>query len=276
MNEERGATATLPPPPPAPESAPKPKRTWREAFDLLRANPGTMMLPVLVTQVPSGLILGGIYFYLHHFPYSDAEVSLGGLVSNDSPSALLFWMIVATAVHSLLSFIGGAASVVAANGVLHGKPPSLSEALDPPFTRMGGVLLLAVIFNITFAATTAGVVVLAYFLIRFGLGFHAFILDGASPFGALGRSWRMLGGRMLRFLGLLVSTIPVILGILFVFLVVLIIVTAPIGPDPGRDATVTLNAIALGGAAFFSAPITAYLAAATTMFYLSAKEQSRA
>ncbi len=275
MNEEAG-TATLPAPAPEPAPAPKPKRTWRQAFDLVWNNKKATMLPLVVTQVPSGVALGAVYLYLHLGPYSEANVSVGGLIATDAPSALLLWMLIATAVHSLFAFIGGTAAVVSAKSVIDRKPARLSQALDPAFTRMGGVLILCVVFNVLFAATSVGVILLIYFLVRWGLAFHAFILDGASPLGSLGQSWGLLRGRMLRFTGVLLSTIPVILGVLFVFLVVLVIITAPIGAEPGRDATVALNAIVLGSAAMFGVPITAYLAAATTLFYLSVKEESRA
>jgi hypothetical protein len=81
---------------------------------------------------------------------------------------------------------------------------------------------------------------------------------------------------MLRFLGLLLTVIPLALAIFTAGALVVAIAMAPFSADPGRTASLvvqSLSAILLGVVAI---PTGAYFAAVTTIFYLSAKEQSRA
>jgi hypothetical protein len=141
---------------------------------------------------------------------------------------------------------------------------------------MGGLLVLGAIFYGLLLGTAAGVILLPYFIIRWGLAVHAHILDGAGIGRSLGTSWRLLRGRMLRFTGLLLTGIPVSLACFTVATIVFSIALAPFGADPGRTTTLAAQSAGFLVAAAVAIPTLAYLAAATTLFYLSAQEESRA
>ena len=272
MNEEAGA-ATIEAPPTV--AAPKPKRTWRKALDLVWHNKKATMLPLVVTQVPLAVIGGAVYFYLYYQAYPDADFESFRRFES-APSGLIFTIIIVSTVYLLFSMVGGAASVVGARNIIQRKPVKLAESLDPAFTRMGGLLVLGAVFYGLLLGTAAGIILLPYFIVRWGLAVHAHILEGTGIGGSLGASWRMLRGRMLRFTGLLLTGLPVSLACFTVATIVFSIALAPFGADPGRSTTLAAQSAGFLVAAAVAIPTLAYLAAATTLFYLSAQEETRA
>ncbi len=234
------------------------------------------MLPLMVTQVPLAALYALSYFLLFHQAFPDAKYDSINPFA-DAPNGLIFGLLITNAVYSLFTLVGIAATIVAVRGVLQGKTFKLAEALDPAFTRMGGLLILGILFNVLLGVTVVGIIVAVYFIVRFALGFHAYILDGAGAWAALGQSWRLLRGRMLRFTGLLLTTIPVLLGAMVAGSLVVAILFAPFASDdPGRTAGLLLNSVAFLVFGLMAVPIGAYLAAATTIFYISAREESHA
>lgn len=234
------------------------------------------MLPLFVTQAPLAALYAISYFLLFHRAFPDAKYDQINPFT-DAPAGLIFGLLITNAAYSLFTLVGVAATIVAVRAILQGKRISLSEALDPAFTRMGGLLVLGILFNMLLGITVVGVVVAIYFIVRLALGFHAYILEGAGAWGSLGQSWRLLRGRMLKFTGLLLTVVPVVVGAMLAGSVVMAILFAPfLSDDPARTTGILLNSVAFLVFGLLAVPIGAYLAAATTIFYLSAREESRA
>lgn len=233
-----------------------------------------MLLPIAVVQIPLGTLSAIFYFVLYREGYPDADIDSFNRTEG-SPGGLLFSLLLMSAAYLLFSLVGAAATIVAARATLEGKPVALAEALDPAFTRMGGLLILGALFYVLAVATVVGVILLLYVMIRWGLAVHVFILEGTSVSGALGGSWRLLRGRMLHFTGVLLTAIPVAAGVFFAATIVLALFLTPFSVDPGRTGTLVAQSIGIALMGFALIPTTAYMGAATTIVYVSWKEQSR-
>ena len=132
-------------------------------------------LPLLVTQTPLAIAAAAAYFVLFFHVYND--VAFDSFEPSVSPDGLKLSLFVANAVYLLFTAVGLSATITAVHGVLAGRPPGLAAALDPSFTRMGGLLALGIIFQLLFALTVAGVFLLLYVVFRFGLTFHVYMLE---------------------------------------------------------------------------------------------------
>ncbi|MBK6560104.1 MAG: glycerophosphoryl diester phosphodiesterase membrane domain-containing protein [Dehalococcoidia bacterium] len=258
-----------------PPSAPRAQPTWRQALRLVRSNLKATMLPLAVIELPLSILGAAFYFYLYHdlYPAADFE-SFSRLDS--SPSGLILALLLLMAVSMLFSLVGAGATIVAVRNLLEGRPVRLAESLDPAFTRMGGLLVLGAMFYLLLLATAAGIVVVLYFIIRWGLAIHALVLDGTGLGGSLKVSWRTLKGRMLRFIGVLLTGVLVAILVFTVGTIVFATFLAPFSADPSRTTSLVAQSMGVILFGFVSVPTGAYLAAATTIFYISAKEQSRA
>jgi len=261
---------TVPAPPIKTKSGP----TWRQAIRLVRANKRATMLPLAVIQMPLGIIGAPIYFYLYHNAFPDSDFESFNRFEN-SPSELILSLILMTAVYLLFSLVGAAATIVAVKGIIDGKPKRLAEALDPAFTRMGGLLVLGAFFYFMFLATATGIVVVLYLIIRWGLAVHAHVLEETTVSGSLGKSWRLLRGRMVRFTGVLLTAVPIALILFFAASLLFAIALAPFSVDPGRTTNLVAQSLGILVFGIVAVPTGAYLATATTIFYLAAKEEPR-
>ena len=249
--------------------------TWLQAFNLVRKHPSTTLLPMLVTQLPFAIATAGTFFYLFYEAYPSANYTSFRDFS-ESPNGVRLTILLLAAAQALFSMVGGAATVVAVDALLREKSISLAQALDPAFTRMGGLLVFAVFFNVLVVASAVGFFVLIYFVIRFGTVLQAYMLDGKGITGAFGQGWRQMRGRMFRFMGLLLTAVP--LGVIL-FLVVgfaLALVAAPFGSNPSRTEDLALQCVGVFFGGLIIVPLGAFLATSTTIFYLSSREDSRA
>ena len=253
----------------------KPDATWLRALGVLRRNPRETLLPVAVTQLPFAVLTAVAFFYLFNSRYPAAEYDSFNWL-NSAPNGIRLTMVLLGGAQSLFSLVGAAATMVAVTAVLKGKPISLANSLDPAFTRMGGLLLIGAIFYAMLLATVFGIIVLLYFLIRFGLALQVYIIEGTSVTDSFRRSWRLLRGRMLAFAGVLLAVIPFAVILLFVTTFALSIVVAPFGTDSGRTTDLALQSVAILMVGILLVPIAAYVAISTTLFYLNAKEQADA
>jgi uncharacterized membrane protein len=190
-------------------------------------------------------------------------------------------MVAVTWILSLFTLVGFAATVVSVNALLRGKPLPLSGALDPAFTRMGGLLGLGAVAFLLWtlasilAVTVVGTAFMLYAMVRTGLAVHAFILDGESVRGSLRTSWRILSGNTWRLVGLALWTLPIAFVAFVGAIIVGVLVTLPFSPsDPGRDGTLIVGAVGvvIVGLAFL--PVLAFIATATTMFYSQVKARA--
>ncbi|MEO8540894.1 MAG: hypothetical protein ABI577_14225 [bacterium] len=251
----------------------KPDATWLRALGLMRRNPRATLLPIAVTQLPFAVLTAVVFFYLFNNQYPNAKFDSFDWLSN-APNGIRLTMVLVGAAQSLFSLVGASATMVSVAGLIKSKPVRLAEALDPAFTRMGGLLLIGALFYGFILATAIGIIVMLYFLIRFGLALQVYMIEGTSITGALGGSWRLLRGRMLSFFGLALATVPFGLALMIVTSIVLAIAVAPFGADPGRTVDLVFQSIAILVVGIMLVPIGAFLATCTTIFYFAAKDQS--
>ena len=221
------AVTTPGPTPPAgnaPDAPPAAERGGREGRPELDE---ASREALAVIELPLSILGAAFYFYLYHdlYPAADFE-SFSRLDS--SPSGLILALLLLMAVSMLFSLVGAGATIVAVRNLLEGRPVRLAESLDPAFTRMGGLLVLGAMFYLLLLATAAGIVVVLYFIIRWGLAIHALVLDGTGLGGSLKVSWRTLKGRMLRFIGVLLTGVLVAILVFTVGTIVFATFLAPL------------------------------------------------
>ena len=235
--------------------------------------PRRLLLPLAVTQLPFAIATAVVFFFLFYSAYPEAEFSTFDWLS-DAPNGVRLTIVMLGAAQTLFSLVGAAGTMVAASAIARGEQVSLTASLDPAFTRMGGLLLFGVLFNVLLFATLVGVILLVYFIVRWGLAIQPYVLEGKGFTASLGESWRSLRGRMLAFFALLLTAIPFGLVFLLGFSLLFSIIAAPFGSDPSRTAELALQSIALFIVGLTFIPFGAYLATSTTLFYLSARDAS--
>lgn len=246
---------------------------WKEGYRLIRSNPRTM-LPVLATQIPLSIAAAVAWIILYAVAFPDVDVDAGTLFGSEAPRQLILWVAIISWAHSLFTSVGIAGAIVAVRATLDGRPQPLSASLDPPFTRLGGLLVIFVIFQALLLAggvlfiTGIGLVLTVYLALRLGLGLHAFILEEVNIPTAIRRSWRLTRGNAFRLLGTVVVVLAVFLVSLVATTIVLVLVLIPFySEDPSRNVSLMTNAgvfLALGAALV---PAGTYFAATTTIFY---------
>ncbi|MCC7366205.1 MAG: hypothetical protein IT303_17745 [Dehalococcoidia bacterium] len=265
--------APLPPAPPA-----RPAPVWRQGLSIPWRNRRAVLMPLVVTVLPVCILAGAAWLLLFFWAYPDAPYEATDF-TEEAPESLLLWTIILAWTGALFTTVGYAATVVAVHRVLTGAPISLSASLDPAFTRMGGLLLttLATYVLAAVAATIIGAVVVLYLMVRGGFAPQAYILENRSFAQSFRRSWSLVRGRMLALIGTTLVAVPLGTLVLLACALVFAIFAFPFDPeDPGRDATVVLNAFAMAVLGVALVPCLAYLATVTTVFYLDARKAADA
>lgn len=238
------------------------RRVIGTAWELVFSRPREVLLPVAVVEIPVAIVTAAVIAIalatvLRDTPLDAAE---GGYL------ALL---LIVGAAQALFAQVAHGAAIVSIAGLLRGSPLSLTEALDPPFTRMGGLLALLVLLlavSAALALTIVGLLFLPYIAIRLALVYQAYLLENRTVFGALGRSWAMMRGHMLRMLGVMLLTLLIFLGpaILIQSLDALVG-----GPRATQVAVQALVSVAQG---VLAVPLVAFTSATTTVFYLNLRD----
>ncbi len=245
---------------------------WKEGYRLIRRNPRTM-LPVLATQIPLSIAAAVAWIILYAVAFPDVDVDAGTLLGSEAPRQLILWAVVISWAHSLFTSVGIAGAIVAVRATLDGRPQPLSASLDPPFTRLGGLLVIFVIFEALLLAGAAlfitgiGLVLTAYLALRFGLVLHAFILEEVTIATAMRRSWTLTRGNAFRLLGTVGVVLAVLLASLLATTLVLVLVLPFYSEDSSRNVSLMTNSgvfLALGAALV---PAGTYFAATTTILY---------
>ena len=253
----------------------KPDPTWLRGLAVIWRNRRATMLPIAVTQLPLAILTAAVYFYLFYEAYPTAKFdSLTEIAKGPDGMRLTVFLLVG--VQSLFALIGAAATIVSVDAITKSREIRLVDALDPAFSRMGGLLAFGVMFYALVLASFAGLIVLLYFVVRFALSLQSYVLESNSPAAAIGRSWRLMKGRMLSFTGLLLAAVAFAAGLLIAFTLVLSLVAAPFGTDPSRTHELVIFSIGIVMSGVIVIPVYAHLATSTTLFYLTAKEQSGA
>lgn len=248
--------------------------TLSAAAALLRDHPRETMLPLLAVQAP--LVIGTILvtILLYSSVFANEVYPRGGItgVTEGGGQALVFGLVLAVAL--VFGSVGVGATVVSIGAIAQGRSLGLSEAFDPAFSRLGGLLGVTGILLLGSVALAAlagtGVLILAiaalaallYFATRLGITYQVFVLEEVGPVQAVGESWRRMQGNMLPLLGILLVILAV---------VALIGLLVPASPGPGslarewRMAIDALLRILQGGIVI---PVAAFAHAAITLYYL--------
>lgn len=242
--------------------------TLKEAWALVRAHPRTILLPMAAITVPLAFIIAAVNAGLFLSVWSDDEVVSIATMTAETRRPVMFGLIVLVAAEVLFAQVARAATIVALAGVIRGREPVLAEALDPAFTRLGGLLALIVIIAIIFGVTLVtviGILALPYLMLRLGLAFDTYMIEGLGPWQALARSWALMRGNMLRMLALIV------LGVLCVMPVVLALSTIEAVIGGSRTAQLLLVAAFSVVQSAVLVPVVAFLTACTTLYYFKTR-----
>lgn len=244
--------------------------TLKAAWRLIREHPRQTLLPMAAIQLPLSLLTAIASAVLYFTVFEGELYPTGGLMGSffDLSGAQLFAVLIVFGVSILFSTVGQAATVVAVAAAARGKPVSLAEALDPAFTRMAGLIVIALFLSAAaglIAATIVGLLVLPYFALRFGLWLNVYMLEDVSGIEALRRSWRMMHGSMLRLLGV------VVLAAVVAALLLVVISIPIIGEDAERTVRIVSDSILEVIRGTLLIPALVFVHAATTLFYLGVK-----
>ncbi len=247
------------------------RETLGAAAALMRDHPREAMLPLLAIQAP--LVIGTILLTLALYGtvFADEIYPRGGITGASEGGGQVFALVVVVALAVVLGLVAQGATIVSVAAVARGKPLTIAQALDPAFTRLGGLVALTVIFAVTLGLLTitfVGIVVIPFLVARFGVAYQVYLLEETGPIDALRRSWRTMHGNMLRFLGVLIVGLA---------LIVLIGALVPVSPGPdsmSREGRMAIDAgiqILQGGVGI---PVTVFAHAAVTLYYLRIREET--
>ncbi|MCX7617596.1 MAG: hypothetical protein N2041_06620 [Tepidiforma sp.] len=235
------------------------RRVIGTAWDVITSRPREALLPVAAVEIPVAVLTAGVTALA-------LLTALGDVELGTEDRGYLLLIIVTAAVQALFAQVAHGAAIVSIAGLLRGERLTLSEALDPPFTRMGGLLaILVILLAVTagLALTLIGLVLLPYIAVRLALTHQAFLLEGRSPFGAFGRSWALMQGHMLRMLGVMLLTLLIFIGPALLIQALDALVVGPRGAQVALQAGVSV----LQG--ILTIPLVAFTSATTTVFYLN-------
>ncbi len=243
--------------------------TIRASWKLVREHPRESILPALLIQVPVTTVVALVTMFFLFTTYSDTEFRLLNELSGDDPGGLIFLLVVGAAVQALFAQVAHGATVVGIAGVLTGKPGGVTAALDAAFTRMGALLLMAVVLiagaGLLFL-TIIGALIVPFLAIRFALSYETLMIEKISVGAAFRRSFVLTRGHVLRMLGaLLLGVLSALPAFIFVFF----IGSAVAG---GRTQQIVANTLVTIAQAFVLAPVYAVLTALTTIIYFKLRE----
>lgn len=242
--------------------------TLRAALALMRDHPRETMAPLAAVQVPLAIAATLVTVLLYATVFADETYPQRGLTGASEGGPFAAFVLVA-AVTVVLGLVGMGATIVSVEAVARGRPVGPREALDPAFTRLGGLVALAgtlIVGAAALAFTIVGLAAIPFLGLRVALAPQALMLEGTGAFPSLRRSWGLMRGNMLRLLVILLAVIavPLILGLL-----------APISPAPGEAGRAARMAIDAGLQALQTAiaiPFGAFASTALTLYYLRIRE----
>ncbi|MFQ5381971.1 MAG: hypothetical protein ACE5EF_10165 [Dehalococcoidia bacterium] len=237
--------------------------TVRAAGGLVLRGPREILLPVAAIHIPLSVILASITL-LASFTILRGE-PLDPLAEDATRTLFLFLSTVGAWI--LFSQVARAAAVRAVAGVWREEDLSLPETLDPAFTRMGGLIALALLLFAVAAIAVipfAGWILAPYLTLRMSLAFDALILEDVPPFQAVRRSWELTRGRLLRLLGVLG------LGSLSLLLPLAVLSLLGLAVTGSRTQQILAGAGYSITQGILTIPVVAFITACGTTFYLQA------
>lgn len=239
--------------------------TLADAWSLLRAAPRVTLGPLLAVQGAVALATAAVTAMLFAVVFPDEPVVAPAAFLDARATGLRFALAVLNAAGVLFAQVARAGTIVGTAASRRKETLSLAQALDPAFTRMGGLLVLAVLVatvSFALALTLVGIALLPFVAARIGLAAEALVLEERDAFAALGRSWEVTRRRTLRTLGLLVAVALPVVPVLLVLARLRTVAT------DDRPAAIAFVAIAHVVEATALAPFLAYATVATTLYFL--------
>ena len=265
--------------PPAAQTGSTPVRVrdvLREARDLFRHNAKPIMLPMAVVQVPLAVIGAIVPWVLYATVYSEQLHPFDAQALTDGPRGLLFALVVVAWIWIMFLALGFNSTIIAVRDARKGVRKPLAELLDPSFTHLGGLLVIALgAAALWFAILATSITVLAplvllFAALRLALTFHSFALNDPRPRAAMSESWTLMRGNVIRLLGLLLGTLPAIMLMLLAGSLALVVVSIPFAVvGTSRGPTLAANAVGTMVLAVVLIPIFCYVTTATTLLYLN-------
>lgn len=257
-------------------SAPRPipvHDTIARAWSLLTAYPRETILPMLAVQVPVAMVAAVFISFSYLSYFSDEPYRTPGELLSEGTSGPLFMIVIATAVQGLFAQVARGATIASVAALHDGRRLTLAAALDPAFSRMGGLLLIAAMLiagTAVLLATVIGIVLVPFLLLRFGVAFEAYVLEGSSAGQAFRRSWVLTTGNTLRFLAIMLITLAITVVPFFIISALGSFSTG------GRTSDILWSGLLSVVQAGLTAPLFAFITAVTTTFYLQAKANADA
>lgn len=239
--------------------------TVGDAFRLVRAYPRATMLPLLVTQVPVACLTSLASVVLFLTVFRDEPYALDKTLPVTELGAPMFVVLVLLGLAALAGVVGSAAAIVATAGASRGAPPTLVEALDPAFTRMGAVIVLSIILAalvVGLVLTFVGVVLVPFVAGRLLLANTTLMLAPERVGGALTRTWDLSRGSVLRVWGVVLLSLPAVIPLLAVNAL------AAAADGASRNTRVGVDGLLDVAAALAVVPMSAFFTAVLTLFYL--------
>jgi Membrane domain of glycerophosphoryl diester phosphodiesterase len=257
-----------PAPPPArlrPPSVPV-RATVGRAFRIALRQPRVSLLPLAAVQAPAALVaaVATAVLFLTVFKNDPVDPTEGG--------PLLAFLIIAAA-QGLFAQVAHAATIVSIAGAETGRPRTLSESLDPAFSRMGAILGLVAILALgalVCVFSLVGVVLLPYLGLRVILCFETMMLENVGPWAAIRRSWALTHGHVLRLLGVVALSALVVVGPV-VGLEALGLISGN-----GHTSDVLIVSAVTFVQGVLAIPLVSFLTATTTLFYLQVRALANA
>ena len=235
---------------------------FKQAFRMVREHPRESMLPLFVIQAPVAVIAGAFTAILYFTAFSDEAYA-------SAKGAPLLALLLMAAFEGLFAQVARAGTIVSVAAVARGRPKSLSESLDPAFTRMGPLIVLVAILAAGFGLgilSVIGLVVLPYLVLRLAISFETFILEELGPWAAVRRSWTLMTGNLMRLLGLVTLNLFATIGPLAAIQALALI------SGSTRTQEVLLGSVIGAVQGILLIPVIAFLTASTTLFYLNLME----
>jgi membrane-anchored glycerophosphoryl diester phosphodiesterase (GDPDase) len=255
--------------------------TLAESWRLLWRQPRFVLLPMLAVQLPVAALSAAITALLYLTVFRSEEIKPTADLFSDGATAALFVYLAVSSFEALFAQVARAATIVSVAAAARDKPKTLTESLDPAFTRMGHIILLVVLLVLCLAGALVAVSILAlipfvgaaialavvsYVALRTMLSFETLMLEGLRPWQAIRRSWAITRGRTLRLLGL------VIMAFLCIALPLVALSSLNYLITGGRTVEVIVTAAVTFVGGVLAVPPLAFISTVTTLYYLKATE----
>lgn len=237
--------------------------TVRAGARIVLRHPGQTLLPVGAIHLPLAIVLAAVTMFASLTILKDEPLD----PFESEARRTLFVFLAVTGAQILFSLVARAGAIKAAAAAAKGEVVSVSQALDPAFSRMGGLIgLTFIVFALALPIIIpfVGLVIVGYIGLRVALSFEVFMLEGAPPLNAVRRSWELTGGRMLRLIGVLAVSSLALLGPGILLSLLGLAVTG------SRTQQVILGAGYTVAQGVLIIPVVAFTSAVTAVFYLQA------